>query len=114
MEEDIRLLEEINPGILYFAKDKDYEKYSQAIQNLLKRYKELQEENKNIEYVEKNYVHKDEIRKFIQENIFNVSYNEQDIYLQGKRDENDRILDKLEGLLEGTKDENISDRPTEI
>lgn len=58
------------------------------------------------EYVEKNYIHKDKIEKFIEGNIFYAGYDVKDEYLQGKRDENDKIMNGLEKLLEETKDVN--------
>lgn len=57
------------------------------------------------EYVEKNYIHKNVLEKFIEDNIFYAGYDVKDEYLKGKRDENDKIMDQLERLLEETEDE---------
>ncbi len=56
------------------------------------------------EYVEKNYIEKSKIEKFMEENIFYAGYDVQDEYLKGKRDENDKIMNGLEKLLEGQND----------
>jgi len=46
------------------------------------------------------YISKDKIKIFIEENTKHISFGEQDTYLQGQRDENDEIMDKLLELLE--------------
>lgn len=50
--------------------------------------------------MESNYISKDKIKIFIEENTKHISFGEQDTYLQGQRDENDEIMDKLLELLE--------------
>lgn len=40
MEEDIEILKGVNAGVLYFAKDKEYERYAQAIENIIQAYKD--------------------------------------------------------------------------
>ena len=47
MEEEIKILEEIEPDDLFDCFNGRTEKYN-AIQNLLKRYKELEEEKENL------------------------------------------------------------------
>ena len=53
IEEDIEILEQINPGVLYFAKDEDYEKYSKAIEHILSDYKRVLKENDQLKQDEK-------------------------------------------------------------
>lgn len=60
------------------------------------------------EYVKMNYIHKDVLEKFIEDNIFYAGYDIKDEYLKGKRDENDKIMNGLEKLLEEKEDENTS------
>lgn len=51
--------------------------------------------------INKKYVSRDKIKQFIEENTKYISFGEQDTYLQGQRDENDELMDKLEELLKG-------------
>ena len=41
--DDVKYLENVNAGMLYFAKAEDYEKYANAINNVVREYKKLKE-----------------------------------------------------------------------
>jgi len=95
-------------------------KTKESLQGLLDLYQQEKEKNKELEldleemtksnehkkehWVHKavlnSYINKDKIKIFIEENTKHISFGEQDTYLQGQRDENDEIMDKLLELLE--------------
>ena len=105
-------------------------RFQETIQGLLNLYNKEKEKNKELKeeldrqintreieenFIEKNcwaefdekgnmklinYISKDKIKRFIEDNTKYISFGEQDTYLQGQRDENDEIMDKLQELLE--------------
>lgn len=105
LQEDIEILEQINSGVLYFAKDEDYEKYSKAIKHILSDYKRVLKENEELEeyYKEQNEVNakfipiqkvKDKIEE-IQKDKDNKYY---DMFLEARDIE--YMIEVLDELLE--------------
>ena len=137
MEEDIKILEELIKhnyleDVGYLREDNDYEKFNQAIENLIKGYRELEEFKKQVTDIEstnfikyKNYIPKSKIKEKIEEQLkeaddvlinnnyldnFNGSKENQKYYYDGYKDS--ALF--LQELLEETTQRIQKPKPPEI